>query len=335
MPSNASTLELLGLPPASAIESSSIQEVYSRFIAQLQPTSDGAVVLSDPYFFNVSTAGILDSFEEWLSNLSASDNTRLLLLSILCRPFAPSAVSQQEEPRFIDNPLISLLFKAPSASLAERTVEVPFGLDVVTDRRRAFSDPALGHLIKALPLHSPIESITSELISSAPGIYDYQAWQVANWSDTWAVVYGISDAGHSCGYPFPWLFGFCRKEDVGLNFIKLLREAAKQFDWGFYSTYGIIKGRWRLALLALTVLDDWEGPRWDLLDELLSLDRSVLTGILDEGPADPKSFITRIETILRAADDAEIEQTSLEQLLSAAVTPTLAAVEAFLVERSS
>jgi hypothetical protein len=231
----------------------------------------------------------------------------------------PSIVWPNDRSRFIDDPVVALFFGAPTISLAEGTSGVPFGIDVLGERRRVFNDPGMKQLLDSISPRSAIETLTSEFIGAQPGSYAYQAWQVSNWSREWVVVYGVSDAAHDEGYPFPWLFGFCRRDHSERNFITLLREGASHFDWGFYSTYGKVLGQWRLSGMALSVSDDDEQPRWDLVDQLLSLDDSSLASVLVEGPEDQEDFLSRIDAIIEGAEEAGYdEDVSLADLLDKA-----------------
>jgi hypothetical protein len=82
-------MKFLDLPSSSDIEDLDLREEYIQFLQQLKLLPGADVVLSDPYFFQVETDGILDSVENWIQSLSSATKTRLLLLSVLCRPFAP------------------------------------------------------------------------------------------------------------------------------------------------------------------------------------------------------------------------------------------------------
>jgi hypothetical protein len=92
--------------------------------------------------------------------------------------------------------------------------------------------------------------MSAEFIGGQPGNFDYQLWQVVEWCNDWAVVYGLTDAGNQA-YPFPWLLGFIRSDDAERNFVELLALGASQFDAGFYCTMGSVVGDWPLAEAAL------------------------------------------------------------------------------------
>jgi hypothetical protein len=98
-----------------------------------------------------------------------------------------------------------------------------------------------------------------------------------------------------------------------------LREGADRFDLGFYLTYGAVRGRWRMAKMALSLFEGEEQPRWDLIDQLLDLDDELLYSVLDEGPDDPRDFLLRVSAIMEGAEEAGFRQDiSLAALLDKA-----------------
>ena len=322
------TNQVQNLPSPKTIDLPVVREEYTRFLQQLEIVADGAVVLSDPYFFKVETQGILDSVQDWYRDLVPQEVTKLLLLSLLSRPFDPSKVSLQDGSRFIDDLCFVVPFGTATISLAEGTSSIPFGLDVLPQRRMALDDPGLKQLMDSLAVRSPLETLTSEFIGGQPGNYAYQAWQVADWSPDWAVVYGVCDAAIDGGYPFPWLLGFIRRNRLEQNFIELLHCAGDRFDWGFYYTFGTVSGRWRLAKLALTVPYGCDSPPREIIDDLLMLNEGVRDSILEDSQ-DEEHFLSRVQDIKDGAYDAGFKDdvTLLELLRKAGDKGTLASIE--------
>ena len=326
-------LERLNFPDPALVQLPEVRDEYTQFLAQLVPVAGGDVVLSNPYFFEIAIDEITSSTEAWFRNRSPEQKTKLLLLSLFCRPLHSVNARDDDEEQPLDASIFRLLWGRRPVSLAEGTSGIPFGIDCIDERRRAFNDPGLKLLLDTLPNHSVIETIASEFMDLIPGNYSDQAWQIADWSSDWAVVYGLCDAGHEEGYPFPWLLGFCHKDNLERNFISLLREGSALFDLGFYCTYGDVSSEWRLANLALSMLDEDLEPRSAVVEELLSLDDNLLEAILAEGPDDPKGFLSRIDAILRAADEPEVFSDSLPELLEQVDGPPwLAAIERQLRE---
>tara|TARA_Y100001934_G_scaffold141126_1_gene170048 strand:+ start:301 stop:909 length:609 start_codon:yes stop_codon:yes gene_type:complete len=69
--------------------------------------------------------------------------------------------------------------------------------------------------------------------------------------------------------------------------------------------------------MALSVGDDDEQPRWDLIDQLLGLDEEMLGTVIDEGPEARAAFLARISAILEGAGEAGFEDdVSLGKLLT-------------------
>lgn len=326
----------LGLPSPDTVVTPGVREQYRRFLEQLVPVHEGAVVLSDPYFFALETDGITDSVEAWLRSIMPEARARLLLLSILCRPVEPAAAVSSMENRFIDDPVIAGFFRRSKISLAEGTSGVPFGISELSERRKASADPGLQALLELIRPANAIETFKAEFIGGQPGNYAYTSWQIAHFSAEWAGIYTITDAAYHEGYPFPWLLGFCRKADLERNFIELLREGLNRYDLGFYFSQGRVTGRWGLARLALAGVDDLaEGlPCWRVLDELLALDAPTLAAVLEQGPVDNIAFVERLKAILDAAYEAGFHrEPCLGELLAlASPSPSLVAVEQQLPE---
>jgi hypothetical protein len=314
---NSSAWSELGLPAprASEIRDVALRGLYEQFVGQLQIVEGGRVIVSDPYALSVDTDEISESMQDWYASLDQENRNKLLLLSIVCRPFEASSLWPNTGSRLVDDEDFRLLWADPStASLAENLKGIPFGLSTLQDRRRAIAEPGLKRLIDRVPTRTPIETLSSEFMGEQPGNYAYQMWQVARWSDQWAVVYGVTDAAKAEGYPFPWLLGFCRLDDLERNFVQLLHEGWKRFDIGFYYTYGRVTGSWKLAKLALVSDDGNEGADWDAIDELLTLDDKRLGHVL---AADRESgeLLSQVTAIRDYADGTDRGELSLEQLL--------------------
>lgn len=329
--------EVLGLPGPEEVGTPDLQEQYSLFLEQLRPDQRADIILSDPYFFHVEPHGIHESLDVWLTRLNSKARTRLTLLLLLCRPFDYDKVWPDDHPRFVAQPLIKLFLGTPSKAPDERTHGAFSGVGGLDEHRKALDDPSMKLLIDSLLKSAAIETLTSGLFSNIPGIVDYQAWQICDWSPKWASVYGLTDAAHPEGYPFPWFLGFCRKDRLERNFIELLRGGAEHYDSGFYSTYGDVSGDWRLASMALSIDKDDQQPRWDVIDQLLDLDEAVLESLLEEGPEDNPAFILRIAAILEEASVAGFgDDACIKDLLAAAGDrKSLAGIEEKLPEWQS
>jgi hypothetical protein len=166
---------------------------------------------------------------------------------------------------------------------------------------------------------APIASFWSEFIGGQPGNFAYQMWQVARWSDDYAVVYAISDLAGQ-GWPFPWILGFVELAAVERSFIKFLRAAGQMYDIGFYASSASVEGDWPLATVALTGSDDLDGfPDWGVVDSLLSLEAEEIRALMDEsallGSAD---VLDRVSALLRQAIDAGLEGQDIKSLLTKA-----------------
>jgi hypothetical protein len=205
--SRSHILNVLNLPSPDDIQDWALRKEYLLFSRQLEWRPSADIVLSDPYFFDVETEGLLDSVEGWIRSLSSTANARLFLLSILSRPFDPTKVWPGDERRFIDDPFVALLFGPSTISLAEGTSGVPFGIDALAERKKVLSDRGMKQLLKGNSPRSAIETLTSEFIGGQPGNYAYQAWQIADWNRDWAAVFGVSNAAHEEGYPFRGCLG--------------------------------------------------------------------------------------------------------------------------------
>jgi hypothetical protein len=319
----------LTLPDRGSIKNAEIGQEYSRFIDQLQVAADGNVIISDPYFFSVDIDGISESVGRWLEALTQAERNKLLLLSLFSRSFDSSCLWPEGRPKFVDDPVVQLFFSHPDLpSLAEGASEPPLGLDSLPNRRKVLNDPGLKSLLDLVPVRSPIETISSEFVGNQPGNYAYQMWQVSDWNEDWAVVFGVDDAGYANGYPFPWLLGFCRRQDLERNFVTLLNEGSEKFDAGFYSTYGKIESKWKLAILALTAHADYAGPQWDLVEKLLTLDGNVLETFYQDCEDSHLGLLDRLREILNSADEAGLGELSFAELIDkAGGKPSLLSIE--------
>jgi hypothetical protein len=255
----------LGLPEVSEILDPSLRVEYQAFLEQLNPGADGSVVVSDPYALSIDVSRLLPSVSDWCRSLDSRAQDRLLLLSLLAQPLDLRDLWRGGQPRLTYEGTLSLGVDATLAKLT--TPAVPYGIWTVTGARRCRTEPALERLLEQLPMAAAIQSMSADT-------FGYEAWQVAKWSNEWAVVYGITDAGHEA-YPFPWLLGFIRSDDAERNFIELLSLGASRFDMGFYCTMGSVVGDWPLAKAALPANEygefnrGWEddGTQDDAMDD--------------------------------------------------------------------
>lgn len=314
---------MLGLPNSDVVgqRDPTLRDEYAAFIAQLEVLVDGRVVLSGPYQLSVNAEGISKSAERWFAGLSEKDRCRLLLLSIVGRPFDAESLSPAGQSRFGDDPVVSLLFGNDNPqSLAEQGGGMPFGLGTIEGRKKLSSEPALVALCDQLPTRAAIETLSAEFIGAMPGNYGYQMWQIAEWSADWAVVFGITDAGYNEGYPFPWLLGFCKRDSLERNFITLLREGSARYDIGFYNTYGRVTSRWPIAELALVVDEDSEQPDWDTIEWLLEIDDEALRRLIHDYTQDMTlpEFVLRMRDLHDLAQQLDTDDVSLRTLMERA-----------------
>jgi hypothetical protein len=314
---------LLGMPirDAAGLSDSVLRDEYARFAEQLAVVADGSVVLSSPYQLSVQTEGIAKSAGRWFAGLSEQDRCRLLLLSIVTRPFDSTKLWPDARSRFGNAEIVALLFSNENPqSLAEHDGGVPYGVSTVEGRKRLVSEPELKALYERLPSRAAIETLSAEFIGGMPGNYGYQMWQVARWTEEWAVVFGVTDASRDEGYPFPWLLGFCRTDPLERNFIALLREGSSRFDIGFYNTYGRVTSRWPLAELALVVDEDSEKPDWETIEWLLEMDDEGLRRLIRDHTRDVElsEFVMRVRDLRDSAEGLDLQETSLLGLLERA-----------------
>jgi len=319
--------EFLGFPGELGPTGKRVETLCSDFVSQLKISSDGNHISSDPEFFSIETDGIAESVQNWKDNLSQGDKDKLLLLSILCKPFDVSCLTSSEDDRFIDDEWINHFFVPHSVSLSEDTTSLPFGIGELDELRYIKTVPALNELRERTPKSSKLNTWNFEFIGG-PGNYAYQSWQIANWSDDWAAVYSITDGGHTDGYPFPWLLGFINKDALETNFVALLRANP---PWGYYFTYGRIDGPWSLVTVALTACEDMEGPDWDLVDALNDLTEQELSRLMEDNPCSTHDIIYRLQELRNEAYDAGIEEDSfLRDMFSKAGTASIDFVERIL-----
>jgi hypothetical protein len=294
----------LNLTGDSELHDPHFNRVLREFVVQLDVIENGNVILSDPYALSVHTDELGESALSWCESLSSLEHHKLLLLSILSRPFDSSSLWPADRDRLVDDEVFRWMWSdGDTPSLAHSLKSMPHGLDGLGARRQVLSDPSMQALVNQIPVRMPIKTFSSEFIGGQPGNYDYQMWQVARWSDDWCVVYGVTDAAREEGYPFPWVLGFCRLLDAERNFVRLLHAGWTRFDIGFYYTYGRISGDWPLAKLALVAEDGDEGPAWVPVTALLTLSNEHLEGVLTE--ADDPRFIGRLRAVLEFCDDYE------------------------------
>ena len=319
--------EFLELPENLGANAERLEAIYQNFLSQLKIARDSRHISSDPEFFSIETDGIAESVQNWKDNLSQGDKDKLLLLSILCKPFDVSCLTSSEDDRFIDDEWINHFFVPHSVSLSEDTTSLPFGIGELDELRYIKTVPALNELRERTPKSSKLNTWNFEFIGG-PGNYAYQSWQIANWSDDWAAVYSITDGGHTDGYPFPWLLGFINKDALETNFVALLRANP---PWGYYFTYGRIDGPWSLVTVALTACEDMEGPDWDLVDALNDLTEQELSRLMEDNPCSTHDIIYRLQELRNEAYDAGIEEDSfLRDMFSKAGTASIDFVERIL-----
>lgn len=333
---NLATLLDLPLPGESGIQDQAVAGEYDEFIKQLKLCSEGRVILSNPYFFYSSVEGLVDSYTNWFESLSTQELDRYLLLSVLTRPMELEGI-WDDTLRFIEMPIIKELFtdQEPTA-LTERAIGIPYGRHTVAGRRRVQSDYGLRQMLEKLPDKAPIAIMNGEFIGNMPGNYSYQSWQVTHWNEEWCGVFSMDDGGCDEGYPFPLLLGFCRSEDLERNFIRFLYEGCCHYDIGFYNTYGKVYGTWLTACFALRVEDDYESPRWNLINWLVTLDKEKFHDILlPYADKDLLALIPRLEVLV----DEILPQADMEDLSAAELfaqlgrEKTLAQVEVELMGR--
>jgi hypothetical protein len=319
--------EFLELPENLGANAERLEAIYQNFLSQLKIARDSRHISSDPEFFSIETDGIAESVQNWKDNLSQGDKDKLLLLSILCRPFDVSCLTSSEDDRFIDDEWINHFFVPHSVSLSEDTTSLPFGIGELDELRFVKTVPTLNELLERTPKSSELKTWNSEFIGG-PGNYAYQAWQIANWSDDWAAVYSITDGGHTDGYPFPWLLGFINKDAPETNFVALLKANP---SWGYYCTFGHIDGPWSLVTVALTACDDMAAPDWGLVEALSDLTEQELSRLMKDNPCSTHDIIYRLQELRNEAYDAGIEEDSfLRDMFSRAGTASIDFVERVL-----
>ena len=319
--------EFLELPENLGANAERLEAIYQNFLSQLKIARDSRHISSDPEFFSIETDGIAESVQNWKDNLSQGDKDKLLLLSILCRPFDVSCLTSSEDDRFIDDEWINHFFVPHSVSLSEDTTSLPFGIGELDELRYIKTVPALNELRERTPKSSKLNTWNFEFIGG-PGNYAYQAWQIANWSDDWAAVYSITDGGHTDGYPFPWLLGFINKDALETNFVALLKANP---SWGYYCTFGHIDGPWSLVTVALTACDDMAAPDWGLVEALSDLTEQELSRLMKDNPCSTHDIIYRLQELRNEAYDAGIEEDSfLRDMFSKAGTASIDFVERIL-----
>ena len=318
-----SVVNLLGLlrPESDEIHDPALRYEYARFIEQLEFAADGRVVLCNPYQLSLKAEGIGTSAARWLAGMNEQDRCRLLVLSIIAKPFDPTKLGPDAQSRSGEDEVVALLYSNDNPqSLAEHRGGMPYGISTVEGRRLVLAEPILSALLERLPSGPVIETLSAESIGAMPGNYGYQMWQIARWTDDWAIVFGVTDAGWNEGYPFPWLLGFCRIERLERNLIALLREGSKRFGIGFYNTYGRDSSRWPLAELALIVDENSERPDWETIEWLLELDDDALRKLISRHPQDVTlpEFVMRVRDLRDSADGLDLADTSLRGLFERA-----------------
>jgi hypothetical protein len=333
-----SVTELLGLPRLynAGFTDRVLQDEYARFVEQIEIVADGRVILANPYQLSVKAEGIGKSAARWYAGFCEQDRCRLLLLSIVAKPFDPTKLWPDAQSRFGEDEVVELLFGNDNPqSLAEHRGGMPYGISTVEGRKLVLTEPTLSALLEWLPSGAAIETLSSEFIGAMPGNYGYQMWQIAQWTGDWAIVFGVTDAGWNEGYPFPWLLGFCRRDSLERNFIALLREGSARYDIGFYNTYGKVTSRWPIAELALVVDEDSEQPDWPTIEWLLELDDESLRRLIRDHTRDVElpEYRLRVRDLRDLAEQLDIEDVSLRALMERAhADGSLAVLEARLEE---
>jgi hypothetical protein len=307
---------LLGLPSPSDLEirDDELSSVYESFIAQLELVADAKVILSNPYELEIDDSKLGELTQDWRSVLPRQEWKKLLFLSLLSRPMDASKLWPEGKRKFTDNEIVQLLFPEPNRlSLSDAKGEIPFGVGTLPGLLEALVDPGLSRLLGQIPLREPITTMTNEYVDATPGNYWYQMWQVAQWSENWAVVYGITDAGHGT-YMFPWVLGFIHLDDAERNFVHLLHEGTERFDPGFYFSYGHIDTEWWLADIALGGEAEWVD--WETVLKISSLEDSVLESLLDaeENPQDCR-ITARVTSVIDEAWERGLGDLSIEDLV--------------------
>jgi len=233
----------LNLPErgSECIATSVIKEEYSRFIEQLQPSKDGKVILSDPYFFSGDILYITEPLEKWFASLTEAEQRMLLLLSLFSRPSDFS--SQESHAIFASLPIMQVCF--PDLNPEKKVAAFDPDALSLSERLKVLSDPGIKRLTETIPMKSTIKTLWSEFVGGQPGNYSMTDWEVSKWSDDWAVVYQFNNDVIK-GFPFPWLLGFCRLKNLSRNYQQLLNKGSNKFDIGFYSSNEIIQtiGGW-------------------------------------------------------------------------------------------
>lgn len=325
---------LLGLEEAvQAIGDLELRNEFERFLDQLERVAEGKVILSDPYALDVDTNLAKRSLDEWFANLTPADERKLMMMSLLTQPFDVSTLWPADRRRFIDSFPATLCVVPPDPlSVSEGLDMIPFGVRTPKGRRAALADPGLARLMRVLPRKAPIETLSGEFISDAPGMYGYQMWEVAQWSEDWAVIYTVGDDSEP--ELFPRILGFCCRDDLEHNFISLIAEGCKRFDMGFYYTFGTVYSAWELARQLLHVADGLEEPDWESFEELRALDDDLQAALLREEARHGRGeLLERIRSIRASAEELGLGALSLAELLhKAGGSPALARVERKLPE---
>lgn len=298
-----------------------LRSACRHFVDQLELVADGRVILSNPYELSARSELFSGDIEDFQAALTATDQATLLLLSLVSRAFDVKALGRKASRELLDDEMFQLFWaQRRGFSIAEGAPGVPAGLDSVQGWRLTRSEPVLSHLLELVPKAAAIETLSSAFIGSQPGNYSFQMWQVARWSDDWAVVFGVTDAGAEYGYPLPWLLGFCRLDRCERNFVALLREGSARFDGGFYNTYGRVKGNWRLAQAALRIKDDEEVQDWELMNDLTALADNDLASVFNVAKGDRVGVLGRVAAARALAEEAGLDGLSLQELFSKAGT---------------
>lgn len=323
---------LLGLPSPSArvIRDDEMHTVYESFVGQLELVADAKVILSNPYELEIEASKLGEMTKDWRSELPRREWKKLLLLSLISRPMDASGLWPDDRRKFTDSELVNLFWPTPNRlSLSDAKGEIPFGVGTVEGLLEAVADPGLSQLFAQIPLRKEIISMSAEFVGGQPGNYDYQMWQIAQWSENWAVVFGITDAAKE-SYLFPWVLGFIQTDDAQRNFVHLLYEGTERFDPGFYFSYGTVYSDWFLAELALAGGDD--GVDWEMLLLVLSLEDSVIESLLrDEEIYEPNPLTARLRDLDDMVDMAELGQMSIYELVQMVGTgSSLSDIEKYL-----
>ena len=267
-------LEALGLPDPDELRTSDheLAACYRSFVETLKPVDAGQALTVDPYQLSVPY-NCPGTIADWYATFDSSDRAKLLLLSIFSRPLGPSALWPKDRPKLIDQEIMAIFGTGPSEVSPVHSGDVaPYGLDSVDGRRRARQVPEFARLARELPWREPVATLAAEFIGSIPGQCAYTSWQVARWSDEWAAVYTVGDAGPWEDYPFPFLLGFCLLDNLDSNLVTLLQGGFARHDMGFYLSYGQVSGDLPFAAYALSVPDGQEAPDATVIGWLQCLD---------------------------------------------------------------